>query len=368
MRISQTRCPYTGMGSFKSFNLIKGFQSKTALLSAVHFAVDMYCAVLFFGCISGTASAWKAMVLYNACAFALQAPIGAIADRLDNGKAVAAAGCLLLAASWFFNSMPIVCAVIAGLGNGAFHAGAGLTVLKAEHERASGLGVFVSTGAIGLFCGTADSGVLVKGGWAFVILFVLLAAGLLLLIREDKYLEGADEKGGPSLDMPKGGVWALICLFAVVALRAFIGSTACFAIPDMPGAASVLCVAGGKAIGGFIMDRVGPRKASVFSLLPCAVMVLFGTGMAAGQVTRLVALLLFNMTMPITLFAAARLLKNARGFAFGLLTFALFAGYIPRFLNFDTAVIPQYGFALLIMLSLALLIFGLGYEGGRKGA
>ena len=122
------------MGSFRSCSIIKSFQQKTALLSAVHFAVDMYCAVLYFGFVSGTSAAWSAMVIYNACAFAMQAPIGAIADRLDNGKTVAAIGCLLLACSWFASSIPMACAIIAGLGNGAFHAGAGLTVLKAEHS------------------------------------------------------------------------------------------------------------------------------------------------------------------------------------------------------------------------------------------
>ena len=172
----------------------------------------------------------------------------------------------------------------------------------------------------------------------------------------------------PSLDMPKGGVWALIPLVIVVILRAFIGSTKCFSVPEMPGAAAVLCVAGGKAIGGFLTDAIGPRKASVYSLVPCAILALIGTELAAGQTARLVSLLLFNMTMPITLFAAARLLKNAKGFAFGLLTFGLFIGYIPRFLSVDTDFMPQYGWALMILLSLALLLVGLRFEPKRAEA
>ena len=351
------------MGSFKSCSIIKSFQHKTAVLSIVHFAVDMYCAVLYFGFVSGTAEAWRAMILYNACAFAMQAPIGAIADRLDNGKIVAAIGCLLLAGSWFFNSIPMACAIIAGLGNGAFHAGAGLTVLKAEHEKASGLGVFVSTGAIGLYIGTADNAALKGLGPAFVAAFLLLAAIIWLLIKEDASLPELDEEMlSPSLSMPKAGIWALVPLVIVVILRAFIGSTKCFSVPDMPGAATVLCVAGGKAAGGFLMDGIGPRRASIFSLLPCAALVLMGTELAAGQTARLVSLFLFNMTMPITLFAAARLLKGAKGFAFGLLTFGLFIGYIPRFLSLDTSAVPQYGWALMILLSLGLLLAGLRFE------
>ena len=33
--------------------------------------------------------------------------------------------------------------------------------------------------------------------------------------------------------------------------------------------------------------------------------------------------------MPLTLYGAARLLPGAKGFAFGLLTFALFLGFLP---------------------------------------
>ncbi len=348
------------------------------MLSAVHLMVDMYCAVLFFGCISGGEKAWHAMVLYNACAFAGQAPIGALADRLGNGLAVAAAGCLLLGASWFFHTVPIAAAVIAGLGNGAFHAGAGYSVLMDDGERARDLGIFVSTGAVGLYCGTADALIFVKGGLIFVGIFALLA-GVIGFAAFDKRLrsagafaeleETASYKGAaPSLSMPRGGLLALCCLTAVVILRSFIGATECFAIPSMPGSATVLCVAGGKALGGFIMDCVGPRKTSVFSLVPCAVIALFGVSLSTGAAARLIALLLFNMTMPITLFAAARLLKGAKGFAFGLLTFGLFIGCVPRFMGVDTAMLPRLSYALLIALSLALLLVGLKFEPRHRAA
>lgn len=362
------------MASFKSSDKLFGLWSRTAVLSAVHFAVDMYCAVLFFGFISGGEKAWTAMVLYNALAFAGQAPIGAIADRLGNGLAVAAAGCMVLACAWFFRAYPIALAVIAGIGNGAFHAGAGYSVLMGDTERAAGLGVFVSTGAIGLAIGTADAGFFSKGCWAFIALFALLALALGYFSLDKRFAAYLPERSGGaelSLDVPKGGAFALAMLTAVVILRAFIGSTECFAVPGVPAAAAVMFVAGGKALGGFIMDACGPRRTSLVSLVPCALLVLIGTGLAAGQSARLTALLLFNMTMPITLFAAARILKGAKGFAFGLLTFGLFIGYVPRFLGADTSVLPQWAYAVLILLSLAMLIAGLRFERDKapsKGA
>ena len=338
------------------------------MLSAAHLAVDMYCAVLFFGFISGGAEAWQAMVLYNAFAFAGQAPIGAITDRLGNGLAVAAAGCVILASAWFFHPLPIACAMIAGLGNGAFHTGAGYSVLMSDKERAWNLGVFVSTGSIGICIGTADASLYAGYGWIFAIAFTLFAAALFIFALDKRfipYLPKRTDNRELSLALPKGGLFALICLTAVVVLRSFLGFTECFKVAGIPTTATVLCVAGGKAIGGFAADRLGSRKTSLVSLIPCAIIALFGVTTATGQVARLIALLLFNMTMPITLFASARLLKNAKGFAFGLLTFALFIGCIPSFMGADTSILPRYAYAGLIMLSLVLLILGLRFERGR---
>ena len=74
----------------------------------------------------------------------------------------------------------LAAALAAGLGNAAFHVGAGLETLSVSREKASPLGLFVSPGAVGLFCGTA----LGKGGtfpaWLAVILLLFAAAALLL--------------------------------------------------------------------------------------------------------------------------------------------------------------------------------------------
>ena len=50
-------------------------------------------------------------------------------------------------------------------------------------------------------------------------------------------------------------------------------------------------------------------------------------------VLALFALFLFNMSMPLTLFASSRLLRGAKGCAFGLLTAALYVGIVPFFLG-----------------------------------
>ena len=73
----------------------------------------------------------------------------------------------------------------------------------------------------------------------------------------------------------------------------------------------------------------------------------------------LAAVFLFNMTMPLTLWAAARLLPGAKGFSFGLLTFGLFLGFLPVCLGSGAlSLTPQAGAAACV-LSFVFLLPGL---------
>jgi len=65
------------------------------------------------------------------------------------------------------------------------------------------------------------------------------------------------------------------------------------------------------------------------------------------------------MTMPITLWAMAKILPGAKGFSFGLLTFALFLGFLPVYLGINVPQSISWLFALLAALSLIILLTGL---------
>ena len=80
------------------------------------------------------------------------------------------------------------------------------------------------------------------------------------------------------------------------------------------------------------------------------------------------AVFLFNMTMPVTLWAMARLFPGAKGFSFGLLTFGLFLGFVPVYLGCPQILAAGEGLTLAAIVSLVLLLSGLGFErlvGGR---
>ena len=316
-----------------------GFVKKTALLSLVHAAVDLCCAALFFSVLKGS-DLWLGMVLYNAFAFLFQLPLGVVADKLNRNMLIAATGCALVALAFAFRSVPILAMVVAGIGNGAFHVGGGIEVLNGSDTKAGPLGVFVSPGAIGLYFGRVFSANMLSLPWLLPVI-LLLSGGAILLLGKSEFREGSGNIP-LSFDMPKNGLWLLILLFLVVVLRSFMGTTQAFSTGNLfsgsdswrSGLVPVLCLAAGKAYGGFHGDRNGLIPTAILSLGICAIFLFF----PLHPLLTLAALFLFNMSMPLTLFASARILKGAKGTAFGLLTAALFMGIVPFFLGLSVPV------------------------------
>ena len=330
-----------------------------ALYSIAHFWVDLSCAFLAFRFLSGSPDFLLCLLLYNFCAFALQMPLGIWADGLNRNGLLAAVGCSLTAAA-FLVPLALPAAVVAGVGNALFHLGGGIDVLNAGERKAAALGVFVSPGAVGLYVGT-----LWGGGAAVSALLppaglLALGGGILLLCRRTF---GSLRSGNAPVEAePAGGSWLpLVPLFLVVVLRSWMGLGQSFPWKAAWGLPLVLALALGKAAGGFLMDAVGPRRAAGWSLgLAVALYLLSGAPLPG-----LLAVFLFNMTMPMTLWAAAQLLPGAKGFGFGLLTFALFVGYLPVYLGWPAVFGNVWACAAAAALSLALLWRPLGKEALR---
>lgn len=317
-----------------------------------HFFVDFCCAFFMFTLLRSEGNWLNAVLIYNFCAFALQMPFGLAADKISRNALVAASGCLLVAASPFIPEA-LAAASVMGIGNALFHVGGGVDVLNMSEKKCAPLGLFVSPGALGLCFGS-----MLAGKFSLIppcIILVLAAAFILVSNHYEKELP----KNKP-LEFPQlSGCLCLcvLCLFAVVCLRSYAGMSFSFEWKSsLPAFVTVGCVALGKALGGFAADAVGSRTASIISLCLCAVMFLFSHIPLCG----LAALLLFNMTMPITLWETAKLFPNARGFSFGLLTFALFAGFLPVY--FGAPSLTAVFSAAISVISLILLLSGIRRE------
>lgn len=321
-----------------------------AVYALAHFWMDLSCAFLLFRTLSGGANWALCLLLYNFCAFALQMPFGLLADRLNRNGLTAAVGCVLTAfACYLPGDLPVI-SIIAGVGNALFHLGGGIDVLNGSSKRAAALGVFVSPGALGLYIGTiwgrADT------PWLGIAPLGLLVCAAAILCFCPRCL-GAQRSGNVPLDISAPeGVGVLVPLFLVVVLRSYMGMNQVFPWKSQWAIALTLALVLGKTAGGFAMDRFGPQKASAGSLGLAAVLYLASILPIPG----ILAVFLFNMTMPVTLWAAAKVVPGAKGFAFGLLTFGLFIGFLPSFLGWPNLLTGPIAYAAAALVSLVLLV------------
>ena len=325
--------------------------------SFAHFVMDFSCAFLMFRFIAETPQAMLCVLLYNFCAFALQMPIGLIADKANRNVVFALCGCLLALAAYLFVGLPLAAVLVAGVGNALFHIGGAIDVLNVSKVRLSALGLFVSPGAFGVYLGT----LLGRGSSVSALWFpaILVAAAALILLAKRVRNEAFVQNVPLSLEGlgTRRFLIAAACFFLVVCLRSFLGLSLDF---DWKGVGywgvSLACaLVFGKALGGFAADRFGITRTACVSLGSAALLFLLSGIAPAG----LAAVLLFNMTMPITLFAMAKIMPGARGFAFGLLTFGIFLGFLPVYLGLESPSGAPWFFALVAAVSLVILWLGL---------
>ncbi len=333
-------------------------RTKILIYAIIHFLVDFSCAFLLFTKVYGLEQWYLCLLLYNFCAFALQMPMGLLADKWDRNAVLAASGCILVSLAYGFGGIPIAVAIAAGIGNGLFHIGGGIDVLNMSGKKSGALGVFVSPGAFGIYLGTLLGK---QGGLSgFTVAAMLLASAVTILTAQ--YLSRRSLRSGNGPVSFDGACLSKIlpavsCLFLVVCLRSYVGMNIDFSWKTQGywGIALISAAVFGKMAGGFLADSLGAVKMSILTLGTAVVLFLFSAVPPAG----IGAVLLFNMTMPVTLWAVSRIFKGSGGFSFGLLTFGLFIGFVPEYLGIDPLLTGSFSFALAALASLSLLWAGL---------
>lgn len=345
----------------------------TAVYALAHMAVDMCCAFLIYAYVVGGKHWYGLLLVYNFCAFALQMPLGVLADSLDRNCFMAVLGCLGVLSGLGFGSAGYAGAAVlaAGIGNACFHVGGGVDVLNSSGGKAALLGIFVAPGALGIYMG----GILGRAGrnpapWAAV--FLLLSAAAIWAASEGRGLWRGSGNAPVSyrIHMAGGGlavrILAVSCFFFVVILRSYSGIVQNFPWKETVAGSGWLltgAVVLGKAAGGVLGDRAGICKTAVCSMCAAAAGFCFLRYPGAG----ILAVFFWNMSMPLTLWAVAKAMPGARGFGFGLLTFGLFLGFCPVYLDGMRAgaggmsglASSNWAMAFMAVVSLALLRWGL---------
>ena len=296
------------------------------------------------------------IIVYNFFAFAMQLPVGIIADKVNKNAICSAIGCLLVAIAFGLSNFGIVACTIAGIGNAMFHVGGGIDVLNISDKKATLSGIFVSTGAMGIFLGGKSSSIGFNKYYIIVVTLLLSAILLLWLYNQIKEKVRNEKVIIPKINSNE--MIAIICLIITVCIRGYVGLILSFEWKSnfILAVISICAVVFGKMLGGIIGDRIGFTKISLISLIVSAICFIFAFN---NSILGILAILFFNMTMPITLTALSNILFNNKGMAFGLLTLALFIGAMPVFFGYTKVIFSPEGLFITTILSMIILYIGI---------
>lgn len=306
--------------------------SSTLTRALLHFLVDGLCVCCLFQLATtmGKGSLLPVFIVYNILAFLTQPLTGMLADRQQSlGVLLALAMALLsvgvalatLSAVQLWTGFPTAFAVAAflGFGNSLFHVWGGKAVAVNTGNDARSLGLFVSTGIMGLAVGV------VFHDW--LLLYVLLGA-LTILVASELW------RGEPRRDdslrlaaMSPATTWTVVLLMmAFVLSRSFVGENFTGRLSD--DGVTVLAIAAvamlGKMGGGWLAHWIGAAR--TLALLVAGVVFCLWAG--ASPPVLLLGLLMVNGTMAVTLCWTNAALHGSEGLAFGLLAAALMPGYL----------------------------------------
>lgn len=328
--------------------------------AAAHFAVDFSCFFALWLSAFQQASAPFWILCYNALAFMLQAPLGALLDRINDTRPATILGCGLVAWGVLACAFPLPCVLLLGIGNAFFHAGGAVATLRQCPQDTFAAGTYVAPGALGVALGTLCG----KGIVAFSpFSSVLLLLGCICFI----WFCGAGGspvfpvQGHPSSLEGLGTGAIMLCLISI-GVRSFAG----FAVKTTEGVAAPILLSAcasclGKFGGGIVAHRVPWR---VVGLLGAGIGGLMMTFFSASPAVY-AGLFLFNLSMPLTLCAVMAALPGHIGLGFGLTTLALFLGSAPLYALPNGYKAPLWLMLATTLCSALLLFFALRRKTGQ---
>lgn len=328
------------------------------VLSILHLLCDLICGYKVVGILSKEYYDYGLylFILYNTIAFCFQPFIGLFIDKYKIEK-------ITLLFSFVFLLLGIILptwwlsAIFLGLGNQVFHVTGGKICTNISSQKASHLGVFVSLGAIGLAIGSYLYQyvclIYISVGLSFLL--TILCYGLVITSpnREEKK---ENEKNILNIQDKKYKIWGLTLMCLAVFIRSFLGKIvhSDFEMTFILLLVFPLMATLGKAMGGFIRDRIGSLPTIVISMILSTTFFLFLDFSIIGIS---IGILLMNMSMPITLYELNQLFPNHEGFNFGLLAAILFPGVVVGMLY----PYHRLSYSILLVLSCFLTIISIDY-------
>lgn len=300
----------------------------------IHFVTEVICFFTLYRYTGTRPEIFIVFLAYDMLAFVPQGIIGFISDRFPKVP-IGSAGLILLALSTLlfqYVDNPFVSLVVLCIGNCLVHVNGAETTLRTAEGKLSGSAIFVSGGSFGVVTGRLLAGT----SCPFWPLALLALSALPLTLYAQRFISDEDvpyKEQCAKFEYNRPGVskWAVIILAVViVAVRGFMG----YGIPTSWNKTifqTVLLFAFmgvGKALGGIAADRFGFRRTAVASVVIAAPLLMAGDRF---MLVSLAGVMLFSMTMAITLGLLVSVLRDSPGLAFGLTTIGLFLGSAPVF-------------------------------------
>ena len=300
----------------------------------VHFVTEILCFFVLSRYVGTNTDFWAYYLFFDMLAFVPQGVIGYVSDRFPKIP-FGAVGFALMAAAIFIQTAvpnPYVSLAVLCIGNACTHIDGAEATLRTSRGSLTPSAIFVSGGAFGILTGHLIS-MDPLPWWVFVL---LAASAVPFTILGEMCRRDSDRKSPvpcAPFDLAKktaAPVGAIIAMVFIIATRGYMA----YGIPmswknTVWETIAILAVMGvGKALGGVFADLFDARKVAVISAAAALPFLLFGNKLVAVS---LFGVMLFSMTMSITLAALVSVLKKRPGLAFGLTTIGLFIGTAPVF-------------------------------------
>lgn len=304
------------------------------VLGILYFFIHFIIEITSFYIVSSyvdTNLVWILALMYDFFAFVPQGIFGYLKDKGIKtnfaiiGMILSTLSLILL----YFNLNAILVILVLSIGNCMIHIQGAETTLRASNGKMAPSAIFVSGGSFGVITGK------ILAMYNVPIPFIIII-NLLMLIPIaicNKYVYLIDDKNLEKYNFANKNINSKVIITLavfVVIVRAYMG----YGIPTTWNKTLIqtillYCSMGiGKAMGGILIDSIGIKKTALLSTIGSLPFLLFGNNVMAIS---LIGIMMFSMTMAVTLGLIVSEIKKYPGVAFGFTTLGLFLGSLPVF-------------------------------------
>jgi len=260
---------------------------------------------------------FTALVIYNLFAIAILPVFGLIANKIKNSKYFVMIGLIAASLSCFFDFSLLLAAFVLAISNSLVNLG-GAKVIFEKSSKIGPLGVYLGVGAIGV----GISSFLTIPRFIFSSLSLLMVLIILITQKSNQEIT-VTENVKPKYKSNQLHIIVIIFLLTAVLFRGFTGALTLATFPMTYKYSILIFIMAviGKVIGGFISDKLGVT----ILILSIPSLIIFGYFRDIDYLY-IIAVLLFNITMPLILYIVIQCFDKNKSFGYGLYSGTILIG------------------------------------------